>query len=143
VYEVDDRDRVVRLRDLLQSSVGAPLPVVVAREDRMKRDGDAWTPAGRHGTLGPMARSDAGRIRRALTRAGLPRWVKEARVQLMTDHTGDPAAMVSLIVRSGRDAVLADGEVLLATSLRIRGAVSDAGIDRIPYVRFVAEREAA
>jgi hypothetical protein len=32
MYEVDDRDRVVELDDVPQSSVGAPLPVVVANE---------------------------------------------------------------------------------------------------------------
>ncbi len=35
MYTVDDRDEVVELRDIPQSSIGAPLPAVVATEDRV------------------------------------------------------------------------------------------------------------
>lgn len=36
VYEVDNRDRVVALDDVPQSSIGAPLPVVVADEHTLQ-----------------------------------------------------------------------------------------------------------
>lgn len=36
MYDVDARDRVVELEDVPQSSVGAPLPVVVADESRLQ-----------------------------------------------------------------------------------------------------------
>src|SRR5919109_3755298 len=36
MYDVDARDRVVELDDVPQSSVGAPLPVVVADEDALQ-----------------------------------------------------------------------------------------------------------
>ena len=35
MYEVDDQDRVVMLEDIPQSSVGAPLPLIVANEQRV------------------------------------------------------------------------------------------------------------
>jgi len=35
MYEVDEKDRVVPLKDVPQSSVGAPLPVVLADEHRV------------------------------------------------------------------------------------------------------------
>jgi hypothetical protein len=35
VYEVDERDRVVELRDVPQSSIGAPIPCVLADEHRV------------------------------------------------------------------------------------------------------------
>lgn len=36
MYELDARDRVVKLEDVPQSSVGAPLPVVVADEGTLQ-----------------------------------------------------------------------------------------------------------
>lgn len=35
MYSVDERDRVVELRNIPQSSIGAPLPAVLAAEDRL------------------------------------------------------------------------------------------------------------
>src|SRR5215212_6505439 len=35
MYSVDDRDRVSGLEDVPQSSVGAPLPLILATEDRL------------------------------------------------------------------------------------------------------------
>jgi len=35
MYEIDDKDKVVPLKDVPQSSVGAPLPLVVADEDQV------------------------------------------------------------------------------------------------------------
>jgi hypothetical protein len=35
MYQVDDKDKVMPLKDVPQSSVGAPLPLVVADEDRV------------------------------------------------------------------------------------------------------------
>lgn len=35
MYEIDERDRVIEIGDLPQSSVGAPLPVVLADEHRV------------------------------------------------------------------------------------------------------------
>lgn len=87
--------------------------------------------------------TDGDPIRAVIVDAGLPEWVADVRVQIMVDASGDVAADVQLVVGRGHDAVLSRGEALNAVRRRIQEAVDGAGIQLWPYVRFVAEAEAA
>ena len=86
---------------------------------------------------------DAARIEAALKEASLPKWVADTRVETGTDPEGDLAAFVSIVVRSGEDKVLRDGDALSEVRRIVQDTLDRSDLDLWPYVRFVSEAEAA
>ena len=87
--------------------------------------------------------SDIERVRKALKRAKLPGWVESASAEAMTDHTGDPAVRITIVVRAEREDVVRDGAALSELSRKIHIAIDAAGVHLFPHTRFVGASEAA
>lgn len=87
--------------------------------------------------------STVDQITKALEKAALPDWVESTQVEMMVDHTGEPAVRVIIVVRPDRSNMVNDGKALNALARQIHLAVHDAGVDLFPYTRFTVSGEAA
>lgn len=87
--------------------------------------------------------SDQEQIDAALAAIDRPPFVKEIRYALDTDSTGDPAVLIWVILRddiADSDEILEHVEPVRSTIVQ---ALSDAGIDRWPYLRYRGQSEQA
>jgi hypothetical protein len=87
--------------------------------------------------------TDLERIRKALKGKRLPDWVAKTHVELIEDAAGETAAVVHVVIREGRDAILRDGNALTEVGTIVHDALVRARIPLWPYVRFESESEAA
>jgi hypothetical protein len=83
------------------------------------------------------------RIEAALKKAKLPKWVQRTRLELSEDWTGEPVAVVHVLIRKGRDAVLTDGKKLNELHLLLHDVVQSTGVRMLTSLRFETASEAA
>lgn len=87
--------------------------------------------------------SEQRRIEAALKKAKLPKWVQRTRVELSSDWTGDPVAVVHVLIRKGREDVATDGKKLSELHLLIHDVVESSGAPMRAFLRFETASEAA
>jgi len=87
--------------------------------------------------------SEQRRIEAALRKAKLPKWVQRTRVELSSDWTGDPVAVVHVLIRRGREDVVTDGKKLNDLHLLVHDVVESSGARMRAFLRFETASEAA
>jgi hypothetical protein len=82
------------------------------------------------------------RISSALQEQGLPTWVQQFTLEPISDHDGEAALLVQVVVKPGQDAIFKDGEKMGEMLQKVHRAVHEAEADLWPYVRFVSAEDA-
>jgi hypothetical protein len=87
--------------------------------------------------------SEKQRIEAALKKAKLPKWVQRTRVELSDDWTGEPVAVVHVLIRKGKEAVVMDGKKLNELHLLLHDLVESTGAQMRTSLTFETASEAA
>lgn len=87
--------------------------------------------------------SEERRIEAALRKAKLPKWVQRTHVELSSDWTGDPVAVVHVLIRKGREDVVTDGKRLGDLYLLLHQTVESTGVQMRTSLSIETTSEAA